>query len=579
MVVQTEDFVRVASMELLREKGSITTTASGHTLVLFLYGDTVYAVDNRCPHMGFPLDKGTVHDGILTCHWHHARFDLASGGTFDQFTDDVEAFPVEVHGDDIMVDLNVKTDVVTHQKARLNVGLERNLSLVIAKSVIQLLAHDVDPAEPFRVGLLFGAKYRRWGWERGLTTHAVTMNLLPFLEQSEWSRALYHGLADVASNSNGTPPRFVVSPLPTTETDIPTLKRWFQQFVEVRDSDAAERCIISAVRAGANDQQMADMLFSAVTDHRYLDLGHTLDFINKAHESLDVVGWEHAELVLTSLAPIIVNADRMEESNAWRHPIDLVAILEDVFAKLDDAVEQGKERDATLDFDAITPILLGDDPQAIADALLDALQNGVQPVDLAGAVAYTASLRIAHFHTSNEFPDWDTALHTFTFANGVHQGLRRVESKGLLRGIFDGAMSIYLDRFLNIPSAPLPQPTEKVDNPDGLLTELDTLLDEQQRVNQAGKLVSEYLYSDGDPDKLMATLGRLLLREDRNFHTMQCVEASFQQYRLLQGTAYADHVLIACARYLAAHAPTMRAQGQTYQIARRLSRGDKVFEG
>lgn len=38
----------------------------------------MFAVDNRCPHMGFPLDRGTCGDGILTCHWHHASFDLAS---------------------------------------------------------------------------------------------------------------------------------------------------------------------------------------------------------------------------------------------------------------------------------------------------------------------------------------------------------------------------------------------------------------------------------------------------------------------------------------------------------------------
>lgn len=51
-------------------------------LFCFIMGK-VLAVDNRCPHMGFPLDRGTVRDGILTCHWHHARFDLATGGTFD----------------------------------------------------------------------------------------------------------------------------------------------------------------------------------------------------------------------------------------------------------------------------------------------------------------------------------------------------------------------------------------------------------------------------------------------------------------------------------------------------------------
>ena len=39
------------------------------------------------------------------------------------------------------------------------------------------------------------------------------------------------------------------------------------------------------------------------------------------------------------------------------------------------------------------------------------------------------------------------------------------------------------------------------------------------------------------------------------------------------------HVLVAAARYLAAHAPTVRAQGQTFGIARRLHRNEKLFEG
>jgi nitrite reductase/ring-hydroxylating ferredoxin subunit len=37
--------------------------------------------------MGFLLDRGSVEDGVLTCHWHHARFDLASGCTFDLWAD------------------------------------------------------------------------------------------------------------------------------------------------------------------------------------------------------------------------------------------------------------------------------------------------------------------------------------------------------------------------------------------------------------------------------------------------------------------------------------------------------------
>jgi hypothetical protein len=46
----------------------------------------------------------------------------------------------------------------------------------------------------------------------------------------------------------------------------------------------------------------------------------------------------------------------------------------------------------------------------------------------------------------------------------------------------------------------------------------------------------------------------------------------------LRGRPEANHVLIAAARYLAAHAPTPRAQNQTYQLALRLHRGEALFE-
>ena len=69
--------------------------------------------------------------------------------------------------------------------------------------------------------------------------------------------------------------------------------------------------------------QMADMLFSAATDHRYIQTGQVLDFTNKALEALDVAGWDDAGSVLTSLARTYATAERMEETNAWRYPLDL----------------------------------------------------------------------------------------------------------------------------------------------------------------------------------------------------------------------------------------------------------------
>jgi len=529
--------------------------------------------------MGFPLNRGTIKEGILTCHWHHARFDLASGGTFDQWADDVPVFPVQIRNGEVWVDLSPRGDAGTHLRQRLRDGLERNIPLVIAKAVIRLADTVADPIEPFRIGLDFGARYRQTGWGQGLTILTCIMNLLPYLDAEDRPRALYHGLSAVARDCAGMPPRFGIHPLPALPSDFERLKHWFRRFVEVRDAEGAERCIVSAVRAGADHRQMAEMLFAAATDHRYIQTGHVADFTNKALEALDRAGWEYAEPVLASLVSSYAQADRMEESNAWRYPVDLVAILERSFEKLPAALESGRRlRGSYQGRDALVRVLLGEEPESIADGLLASLQDGSTEEELAGTVAYAAALRIARFHTSNEFGDWDRALHTFTFANAIHQGLRRVPSLELLRGVFDAAMSVYLDRFLNIPAARLPEPQKDMGNPERPLESLTALLDRQQQVNEVGEAVARYLFSNSEPARLLAVLGRLLLREDRDFHTIQTVEAAYRQYEYLRGMQAGTHVLVAAGRYLAAHSPTVREQGQTYQIAYRLHRGERLFE-
>ena len=601
--------------------GRLSVTVKKYTVAIFIYDSKVYAVDNRCPHMGFPLNQGTVKDGILTCHWHHARFDLMNGGTFDQWDGDVTSFPVEIRNEnEVWIDISaaVVNDTDSHhqnQTLLLN-GLKRNVPLLIAKTIIPSLGTlrnrtDTNKKEidgmlnVFSIGLDFGSHYKQSGWGQGLTIHTCMMNIVPYLGIEDMPYALYHGLSAVAQDCASMPPRFKISPLPEPWPDLSTLKFWFRQFIESRDAQAAERCIVTAVRLGVDNRDIADMLFAAATDHRYLDVGHVLDFTNKALEALDSAGWDNnnnkdlVESVLSSLVSGYANAERMEESNSWRYPIDLIDILEKAFKKLPAVLENGRreqsEKKKWNQRNQLLTVLLGDDPQLIVNSLLEALSQGAREEELAGIVAYTAALRIAQFHTRNEFSDWDTSLHTFTYANAVHQGLRRIATHELLRGMFDGAIRVYLNRFLNIPPVPLPEPKKMENNsndsifrePEILLKELLSLLDKQQQVNQAGQLVVDYLYNNGKPDRLLAAIGKALLREDRNFHSIQMIEAAFRQYSFLSANDYETnsnsttgvHILVAAARYLAAHSPTMRSQGHTYQTANQLYHGEHLFEG
>jgi hypothetical protein len=268
----------------------------------------------------------------------------------------------------------------------------------------------------------------------------------------------------------------------------------------------------------------------------------------------------------------------MEEANAWRNPVDLVPLLEHAFDELPQARGSGRGTRGRWDGrTALVETLLGAEPPEILDALLESLRDGASEAKLASAVTFAAATRIARFPTSNEFGDWDTALHTFTFANAVEQGLRRSPSLELLRGVLDAAISVHLDRFLNVPATRLPTPNAEAD-PDALLAELPRLLDRQQQVDETRQLAASFLAVGGQPRRLVAALGAALVRENRNFHTIQCVEAAARQHELLASTADAALPLIAAAGYLAAHATTTRSQRQTFEIARRLHRGEKLYE-
>jgi nitrite reductase/ring-hydroxylating ferredoxin subunit len=141
----TEDFIRVTTLEELKTARTVVVRGARCPLLVVHDGGKVFALDNRCPHLGFPLHRGSVEDGILTCHWHHARFDLTSGCTFDLWADDIPTAAMEVRDGVVWVCPETSyTDGDAHWRNRLREGLEQNIGLVLAKAVLGLIGEGVD---------------------------------------------------------------------------------------------------------------------------------------------------------------------------------------------------------------------------------------------------------------------------------------------------------------------------------------------------------------------------------------------------------------------------------------------------
>jgi nitrite reductase/ring-hydroxylating ferredoxin subunit len=570
----TTNDVRAGSLTELQSAGRLLTKVGTLPVVVFWDENAAFAIEDRCPHLGFPLHQGTVEAGLVTCHWHHARFDLVSGCTLDLWADDARGFDVDIRGDDVFVQPRVHADPVGHLQARLRNGLEDDISLVVAKSVLGLLDTGAAASEIVRTGVEFGTRYRSSGWGAGLTVLVAMANLLPQLAPDDQALALVHGLTFVARDTRNHAPRFAVGALETQAVPVDRLGSWYRRFVDTRSSDAAERTLETALAEPGRLADVEAMMFAAVTDHVFIDGGHTIDFTNKAFEAVEHLGKDAAGEILPTLVRQTTAASRSEEFGEWRHPHNHAALARRTIDGFDAALAEGRARRGDFhDVGSVGWQLLDDDPELVAGALLDALRAGADEEQIGRAIAYAAALRIVRFHVQNDHGDWDTVHHAFTAANGLHQALRRRPSTELLRGAVHAALRINLDRFLNVPAARLPHATT------GSLDALAHCFDVQGMVDEAGNEAYGFLHDGGTRAELVAALGHALLAEDAEFHWYQVLEAGVRQSQQWpEGSEEAALVLTAVARFLSAHTPTRRELPTVVRIATRLRRGEALYE-
>ncbi len=75
-------------------------------IALFNVAGTFYAIEDACTHKGAPLSAGTVDGTTVTCPWHGAEFDLATGAPLSApAVKGVPSYKVTIEGDEIRVEI------------------------------------------------------------------------------------------------------------------------------------------------------------------------------------------------------------------------------------------------------------------------------------------------------------------------------------------------------------------------------------------------------------------------------------------------------------------------------------------
>ncbi len=80
--------------------------AEGRRIALFNRGGDYFAIDDACTHRGGPLSEGEVNDTVVTCPWHGATYDIATGNVLGPpAPEGVVSYKVQVDGNYIKVEL------------------------------------------------------------------------------------------------------------------------------------------------------------------------------------------------------------------------------------------------------------------------------------------------------------------------------------------------------------------------------------------------------------------------------------------------------------------------------------------
>ncbi len=303
-IQQRADAVRFGTIDELRADGRLTGKIGSIPVLVVWHEEAPYAIEDRCPHLGFPLHQGTVEAGLITCHWHHARFDLASRLHARSLgrrrrrasTSRVEAVDVFVAPRPAGAGARA-LGAAPARRARSTRSRWSSPRPCTACSSRRRRAADPRGSASSSAS----ATAPRAG-AVGLTVLTCIANLLPHLDADDRPLALVHALRFVAAtppvSRRGSPSARSGAPVSRSSASPAGTAGWSRPATPTAPS---ARCRPRSPSADLDEVEA--MMFAAVTDHVFIDGGHALDFTNKAFEALTTSAPTGAPLARLARAP------------------------------------------------------------------------------------------------------------------------------------------------------------------------------------------------------------------------------------------------------------------------------------
>jgi nitrite reductase/ring-hydroxylating ferredoxin subunit len=431
-------WVKAASLTELDSKPKVIKRPP-RQICVFKVGPRVFAIDNRCPHEGYPLSDGSVNDScVLTCNWHNWKFRLEDGECV-LGGDHVRRYPSRLEDGFAWVEItDPPADEIRHEILRgLKTAFDDRDFGRICREIARLHFNGMDCLDAIRKAIGWAHTRLEFGTRHSMAAAADWLRLADELGDDLEGRLVC--LAEAVDHFAWDALRHREYPYPSAGEPFKA-SDWVAA-VEAEHRVPAEAMVVGGLTDGLHWTDMEEAFATAALAH-YNSFGHSLIYVSKVGTLINRLGTDIEPYVLPPLAREIVYATREDLIPEFRGYQSALAGLGD-FGTLGGTpcLSPAFPMSTTRALKWVHEQMSHHTPLEIYDALLHGLAKNMIYFDTRYGQLYDRPV--------SENVSWLDVTHGITFSNAVRVTCGRYPEmwpKGLLQmACFLGRNSGFLD--------------------------------------------------------------------------------------------------------------------------------------
>lgn len=382
---------------------------------IFKDGNTYFACENRCPHMGYPLNKGTIRQGVITCAWHNWEFDTQSGGCYRGACEDLKIYPLKIEGEEIFYNKTALPNKTKELLPRLQEAMRSADIYQQAKALNQLIASDVSIADIIETALRHGYHHsvRNHQSEQAVYESQAIIDaylLSDFFAAKEKPPVLLQGVR-MAGGSTGD--RMHITALPVNEINESRSLELLEKYTKDFSPLGIERILLT-ITQNKPFLLLAENLLHLAMQNYFIGQRDVVIAISSLLRQCKLLPSHNLEEALIAQTAWVLGQTRQEPDSEERDAIHWLDNHADLF---DQAIDSNlKERTDTTTL--LEEILTENSIHKIFDRLQQLLEKDISELDLLNGFSILSARRFARLWVNNGGM-WNSASEGIRFCYAI----------------------------------------------------------------------------------------------------------------------------------------------------------------